>query len=140
MPIAAPGNRRVAKYGTAIVLVHLAISLVHGAAHQQLHIGLTAGQTLFVGVVITAGPLAAMALLWTAWQRAGLGLLAVTMAGSLAFGLYHHFVAMGPDHVTEQAPGAWGIAFVVTACLLFLVEALGAYVVARWLYGKLFGG
>lgn len=128
------GNRRAARYGTAIVLVHLAVNILHGAAHRELQIGLSSAETLFVVVVILAGPLVALPLLWSAWQRAGLGLLALTMAGSLAFGLYHHFVAMGPDHVAEQAPGAWGITFVVTACLLFIVEALGTYIGAEFLY------
>ena len=85
-------------------------------------------------LVILAGPLLAMALLWTQWQRLGLGLLALTMAGSLVFGLYHHFVAMGPDHVGAQVAGLWGTTFVVTACLLFLAEALGTYLGVRFLY------
>jgi hypothetical protein len=83
--------------------------------------------------VIVAGPLLAMALLWTRQQRLGFGLLALTMAGSLAFGLYHHFVAMGPDHVGAQVAGFWGTAFVITACLLFLAEAIGTYVGMRYL-------
>jgi len=86
-----------------------------------------------VAVVILAGPLLAMALLWTPWQRLGFALLALTMAGSLAFGLYHHFVAMGPDHVGAQVAGFWGTTFIVTACLLFLAEALGTYIGVRFL-------
>ena len=127
-------NRRAAGYGTAIVLVHLLVNLVHGAAHRELHIDLSAAEKLFVAVVILAGPLLAMALLWTQWQRLGLGLLALTMAGSLVFGLYHHFVAMGPDHVGAQVAGFWGTTFVVTACVLFLAEALGTYIGVRFLY------
>jgi hypothetical protein len=110
------------------VLVNLPINFVHGAAHLVLHIDLSAAEKLFVAIVILAGPLLAMALLWTRWQRFGFGLLAASMAGSLVFGLYHHFVAMGPDHVVAQAAGFWGTTFVVTACLLFLAEALGIYI------------
>jgi hypothetical protein len=127
-------NRRAAGYGTAIVLVHLLVNLVHGAAHRELHIDLSAAEKLFVAVVILAGPLLAMALLWTQWQRLGLGLLALTMAGSLVFGLYHHFVAMGPDHVGAQVAGFWGTTFVFTACVLFLAEAVGTYIGVRFLY------
>src|ERR1019366_5670113 len=123
-----------ARYGTTIVLVNLPINIVHGAAHLKLHIDLSAAEKLFVAVVILAGPLLAMALLGTPWQRLGLGLLALTMAGSLAFGLYHHFVAMGPDHVGAQVAGFWGTTFVVTACVLFLAEALGTYIGVRFLY------
>jgi hypothetical protein len=125
-------NRSIARYGTAIVLSHLLVNIVHGAAHSELQIGLNGAETLFVALVIVTGPLVAMALLWTSRQRAGAALLAFTMAGSLLFGLYHHFVAMGPDHVAAQVPGAWGIAFVVTACLLLLIEAMGTYAGLRW--------
>ncbi|MGC9948169.1 MAG: hypothetical protein ABSF64_17530 [Bryobacteraceae bacterium] len=116
-----------ARYGTTIVLVNLLVNIVHGAAHLKLHIDLSAAETLFVAIAIVAGPLLAMALLWTRWQRLGFGLLALTMAGSLVFGLYHHFMAMGPDHVGAQVPGFWGTTFVITACLLFLVESVGAF-------------
>jgi hypothetical protein len=118
---------RTRSYGTAIVAVNLVVNLVHGAAHRELQIGLSAAEALFVAAVIIAGPLLAMALLWTAWQRLGLWPLALTMAGSLVFGLYHHFMAMGPDHVASQTGGFWGTTFVVTACLLFLAEAVGIY-------------
>jgi hypothetical protein len=123
-----------ARAGTAIVLVNLLINIVHGAAHLALHIDLSAAEKLFVAVVILAGPLLAMALLWTPWQRLGFGLLALTMAGSLAFGLYHHFMAMGPDHVGAQVAGVWGTTFVITACLLFLAEAAGTCLGVRYLY------
>jgi len=137
MPRLSTGrNRRAATYGTAIVLVHLLANLVHGAAHFELHIDLSAAEKLFVAAVILAGPLLAMAWLWTQWQRLGFGLLALTMAGSLAFGLYHHFVAMGPDHVGAQVAGLWGTTFVVTACLLFLAEAVGTYIGVRFLLGS----
>jgi hypothetical protein len=122
------------RYCTAIVLVNLAANIVHGAAHLELHIDLSAAEKLFVAVVILAGPLLAMGLLWTRWKRLGFGLLALTMAGSLAFGLYHHFVAMGPDRVGAQVAGFWGTTFVITACLLFLAEAVGTYLGVRYLY------
>jgi hypothetical protein len=127
-------NQRAACYGSAIVLVNLVVNLLHGAAHRELHIGLSGAQTLFVVVVILAGPLLAMALLWTVWQRLGLGLLALTMAASLLFGLYHHFVAMGPDHVGVQVAGFWGTTFAVTSWLLFLAEGVGTYLGLRYLY------
>ena len=131
---------RAARYVTAIVLFNLLINIVHGAAHLELHIGLSAAEKLFVVAVILAGPLLAMALLWTRWQRLGLGLLAVTMAGSLVFGLYRHFAAMGPDHVGAQVAWSWGTTFVVTAGLLFLTEAVGTYVGVRYLYRALAAG
>jgi uncharacterized membrane protein YoaT (DUF817 family) len=65
----------------------------------------------------------------------GLIFLTVSMAASLVFGLYNHFaVGWGPDHVGEQAPGPWGTAFVLTAYLLFLTEAMGTYMGLYFLY------
>jgi hypothetical protein len=102
-------SRRAARYGSAIVLANLLVNLVHGAAHRAQRIGLSPAENLFVTVVIVAGPLLAMALLWTRRQRWGLGLLAATMAGSLLFGFYHHFVVRGPDHVLDQALGSGSV-------------------------------
>jgi len=79
----------------------------------------------FVIVVILLGPLLALALLWTSQKRVGLLLLTVSMAASAVFGLYHHFLVRGADHVSAQSPGPAGTAFVVTAYLLFLTESLG---------------
>ncbi len=55
-------DRRAARIGTAIVLTHLVISLVHGVAHQELNIGLSLWEIIFVRAVILTGPLLAMAL------------------------------------------------------------------------------
>ena len=129
----AARNRQAAAYGTAIVLAHLVVNLVHGAAHRELRIDLSAAETLFVALVILLGPLLAMGLLWTRMRSLGLALLALTMAGSLVFGLYHHFVAMGPDHVGAQVPGFWETTFAITAWMLLLMEAVGAYIGVRFL-------
>jgi len=117
---------RANKYLTVLVVTHLFINIVHGAAHQKLHVILPPAGMLFVIVVILLGPLLALALLWTSQKRAGLLLLTVSMAASSVFGLYYHFLVRGADHVSAQPPGPAGIAFVVTAYLLFLTEAIGA--------------
>ena len=125
-----------ARFGAAIVLFHLLVNMLHGAAHQRLHIGLTSAETLFVIAVILAAPLVAMILLWTSHERLGLILLALAMAGALVFGLYHHFLEPGPDHVGEQAAGPWATTFAVTSYLLIVTEAIGAYVGLRFLYRR----
>ena len=56
------------------------------------------------------------------------------MFGSLLFGLYHHFLVASPDHVRSQPASAWGIIFVVTAYLLLITEAIGAYVGVHFLW------
>jgi len=118
---------RAVKYGTVIVLAHLVVNIIHGAAHRELHVELGQAAMLFVIGVILLCPLIAMILLWASQQRLGLVLLAFSMAASLVFGLYNHFVVMGPDNVREQARGPWGTAFLLTAYLLCVTEALGAY-------------
>jgi hypothetical protein len=119
---------RSAKYATAIVVAHLLVNLVHGLAHRELHIGLAPLDSIFVIVVVLIFPLIAMGLLWTAEKRVGLILLSLSMFGSLLFGLHHHFLALGPDHVHSQPPSPWGITFVLTAYLLLITEAIGTYV------------
>jgi FtsH-binding integral membrane protein len=84
-------GRRVWTWLTAAVLVHLLVSVVHGMAHAQANVPLSRLANLFVFVVILAGPLVGLALTWPA-ERLGSWLIAVTMAGSLVFGLVNHFV------------------------------------------------
>jgi len=123
---------RIRLYATVVVLAHLVVNLVHGSAHQQLHIDLSSTQMLFVVAVILIGPLVALPLLWSRAQRLGFGLLALTMGGALIFGLYNHFVAAGPDHVSAQGTGQWGTTFVITAWLLLMAEAAGTYIGLRY--------
>ncbi len=128
---------RVVKYGTAIVLAHLMVNIIHGAAHRELRVELGPAAMLFVIGVILLCPLFAMVLLWASQRRLGLVLLTLSMAASLVFGLYNHFVVRSPDHVGEQAPGPWGTAFVLTAYLLLLTEAMGIYVGLYFLYRRM---
>jgi hypothetical protein len=123
----------VKKAIASVVLAHLLITIVHGMAHADLHIGLSTPQKLFVLLVINVCPLIAMALLWTKHQRAGLALLSISMGASLLFGVWNHFVVSGPDHVAEVAPGAMGHLFQITAVLLALIEAAGAWLGFVWL-------
>jgi hypothetical protein len=68
----------------------------------------TAKVVLVVIVVVLIFPSIAMALLWTAEKRLGLILLSLSLFGSLVFGVYHHFLAVGPDHVHCQPSKCMG--------------------------------
>jgi hypothetical protein len=125
---------RSARYATAIVVAHLLVNIVHGLAHRELRVGLAPSAAIFVIVVVLILPLIAMALLWTAEKRLGLILLSLSMFGSSLFGLYHHFLAVSPDHIHSQPPSPWGITFVLTAYLLLITEAIGAYVGVHFLW------
>jgi hypothetical protein len=108
---------------TAIVVVHLLISFVHGSAHDGGHVMLTPMQSIFVYGVILAGPLAGL-LLFAFSARAGALLVTATMAGSLLFGLINHFIIVSPDHVSQVA-AEWRTLFTATAALLVASEAAG---------------
>ena len=109
------------------MLAHLVINIVHGVAHRRLHVELGWVDTFFVISVILLCPLIAIVLLWASRERLGLILLTFSMAASFVFGFYNHFAVMSPDSVREQAPGSWGTAFVLTAYLLCVTEAVGSY-------------
>lgn len=120
-----------AKYTTAIVVAHLLVNIAHGLAHRELRVGLPPSGSVFVIVVVLILPLVAMVLVWTAKKRPGLILLSLSMFGSLIFGVYHHFLIASPDHVRSQPLSLSGIAFVETAYLLLITEAIGTYVGIR---------
>jgi hypothetical protein len=117
---------RIAIAATGIVLLHQVIATVHGLAHRELGVGLDAWQQVFVGVVITLAPLAALVLYWTRYAPAGALLLGLSMSASLAFGVFYHFIAMSPDHVSHLPEGDAQGLFVLTAILLIPAEILGA--------------
>lgn len=115
--------------GTAVVAVAAALNVAHTASHAGQHVlFLPAWQLTYVAVVVYAAPVVAAILLWTRFRRSGAWLLAVSMAGSFAFGLLYHFLVPGPDNVFAQPPGPWRDAFVVTAVLLSLLQAAGVLI------------
>ena len=117
------------RWMTAAVLAHLAVSIVHGAAHDGAHVPLSPAANLFVFIVILAGPLVGLGLTWWA-ERIGSWIVASTMAGSLVFGLVNHFVLDSADHVAHVAPD-WRSLFTTTAVLLVVTEGLGSVLAVR---------
>jgi len=113
----------------AAVFIHLIISIAHGAVHAGAHVPLSRAGSAFVFMVIFAGPLAGLALTWPA-ERTGSWVIALTMAGSLVFGLVNHFVFESPDHVAH-VEAHWRALFATTAVLLALTEALGSGLAIR---------
>ncbi|HKW97463.1 MAG TPA: hypothetical protein VJN43_06995 [Bryobacteraceae bacterium] len=118
----------MSRAAAVIVLVHLLITVVHGWAHAQLHIDLSIAANIFVLVVIGIGPLAGLVLLWSQRWRAGAAIVAFTMAASLLFGVWNHFVVESADHVAHLPPGDARLPFQMTAWLLAVAEAAGALV------------
>jgi hypothetical protein len=116
----------------ALVLVHFAITIVHGTAHARANVPLSPAANAFVFAVILAGPLIGLGLTWPA-QRIGACLIALTMAGALIFGFINHFVLDSPDHVAHVDP-QWRALFTMTAVLLVLTEALASGLAIRSLW------
>ena len=107
------------------VVAHLLVSMVHGRAHEQLAVGLSNWQNIYVLTVIVIAPLIAVILIWTRLARLGLVLLVISMAGSLIFGVAYHYVVISPDHVSHIPPGDAQGLFRTTALLLVLTELFG---------------
>jgi hypothetical protein len=128
--------RQAAIWGTVVILLHLLITIVHAAAHVQLHVDLNRPAMLFVVGVIVLCPLIALWLLWAMQTFAGLILLAGSMSASLVFGAYHHFYAAGPDQIGSYVSGFWPLAFTASAYGLAITEACGTYVSVHFLVWK----
>jgi hypothetical protein len=122
---------RTAEIGIAtIVAVHLIVCLVHGAAHSGADVPLSLAGTVFVWLIILAGPPAGLVIWRTISSRAGAWIVAATFTASLVFGLINHFVLSGTDHVMHVA-APWRMLFGVTAVLLVVTEGFGS-AAAAW--------
>jgi uncharacterized membrane protein len=118
---------KIAQYGTAIVALHVITNGLHGLAHIEIPVALSQLQSSFVAIVIFLIPIIAAVLLWTLLYRAGSWLLLGSFAGSLLFGLYNHFIAISPDHVSQVSFVGWSLLFQITAYLILIVDALGCW-------------
>lgn len=118
-------TRQITWYGTAAVIVHIIVNILHTLAHVLIPVPVTPSQAVFLITVVVTAPLVAMVLLWTPFHRMGAVLLLVSILGSLIFGVYNHFIAISPDHISQIPPGNWQLLFQVTAILLFLTNLLG---------------
>jgi hypothetical protein len=126
----APAKPKATRFALLVIVIHAAISALHGAAHQALNIQLSTPQLIFIVAIILIAPLMAGALLWKKAKTPGALLLIASMAGSFVFGVYNHFMMQSPDHVSHVAglpQKSWAIVFQITAALLALVELVGIY-------------
>lgn len=109
----------------AVAGVHAAVALAHGTTHQWADVGLAAWQ---FGVVVatTLGPFAA-AVLADRRPRASRHAFAGLLAGSVAFGVAHHWLLAGPDNV-RTVPEPHHVAFEGTGVALAVVGVAGVVV------------
>ncbi|MGB8507554.1 MAG: hypothetical protein WCD76_04035 [Pyrinomonadaceae bacterium] len=118
---------KVRIYGTAILVVHGAVLLLHDIAHRDLEVYLPLLKYVYAYAVIVIAPLLATIMLWTGRSRNGAWIFLLSMFGSLLFGVYHHFVLISNDHVCYAPQGAWLSVFRTTAVLLAIVEGIGCW-------------
>ena len=119
-------DRKFAWMATLLVGAHGLIGAGHVFAHGKLGIETSWIQNFFIVMVIGLSPIAAAILLWTSHRRFGALLLVAAMAGSFVFGVYFHYVAISPDHVSHLPAGESQGLFRITALLLAIMEVLGA--------------
>jgi hypothetical protein len=86
---------------------------------------MNAWQSVYILLVITMLPLVSAILLWRERTTGGFLLLLASMLGSLLFGGYYHFIAIGADNVGTLGLHSWARPFQVTAVLLAITEAAG---------------
>ena len=122
-----------ASLAIAIVVFHLLINVLHGAAHHHYEIPLESWQQVYIWVVIVVAPLVAGALLVARRLRAGAWSLLVFMALAALFNVYFHFLLIGPDNVSSISLDSWGFVFLGTAIFLAAAEVWGVSVAVRLL-------
>ncbi len=126
----------VPRYGTAFIVVHGFVALLHEIAHRRLPVSLPLLNYSIAYAVVGVLPVTAMVLLWTSRRQVGVWILLLSMAGSLVYAGFYHFVMDSPDHVLRIPEGSWRSAFQITAVLMLLLEAFGCWL-GYWLLGRL---
>ena len=126
-------SRKHTLWATLVVLAHLVVGVAHDMAHKDLVVELTTFQNGFVNLFYLGLPIVAAVLVWTPLARSGAALLALSMAASLVFGIWFHFIFVSPDHVAHLPAGNQQTLFQVTAALMVLVNAAGAWLGLRLL-------
>jgi len=109
----------------AVVVAHAIVAAWHGASHMEIPVALSPLQIAYVAVVITLLPLLGTALLWTRRVQTGAAVLALSMLGSLIFGVVNHYVLDSPDNVASLPDHVARHAFVLSAALLAVTESAG---------------
>lgn len=117
-----------------VIVAHLLAGAAHGYAHEGAGVSLTPGQTAFVWLVATAGPIAAGVLCWRGALESGAVLLVTTALAATVFDAYYHAIAQTADHV-HAVEGPFAPLFVTTAAIVSITDLL-AVAVGAWLYRR----
>ncbi|MDA1076425.1 MAG: hypothetical protein O3A63_16960 [Proteobacteria bacterium] len=99
------GDRTIQYLVSAVVLLHLLGNLWHGDAHTTLEINLPGFKMVFVIVVILVAPVLGAIATWTRFATTGYWAVGLSLAGSVLFSVYHHYVMISIDNVDHLPPG-----------------------------------
>ena len=113
---------------SALVAVHLVLTVWHGSAHVSLAVKLPPEKAAFVYVVLLLAPILAALLVWTRYVRGAVWLFFVSMLGSFVFGVYHHYILVSADNVHHLPNGSATAhaAFISSAAGLAVLELISA--------------
>ena len=117
----------------AIAGLHLVILGIHGYSHIVANVQISSLQWIFILLVITIAPLAAVYITWRGNIRKGAGIFALSMLSAFLFGYTLHFVLNSPD-LHSNVIGEFNNFFFHSALNLAIIESVGfvfgAYVFA----------
>jgi len=122
-----------ANLALGIIGLHLVVNVVHGSAHHHYEIPLAMWQHVFIAAVIFVAPLVAGGLMLGRNLRSGAWLMLVSMAAGALFGIYFHFLLIGPDNISSISLDSWGFVFLGTSIFLAATEVWGVTAAFRLL-------
>lgn len=114
-----------------VILVHLAVTIVHGISHNAAGVALNLFGYIFVYAIILLAPLIAAVLIYKVSLSIGGWLMTLSMIASLCFGVVNHFLLSGTDNVTA-VHGPSHALFLWSALGVAITEFIGA-LVGIWL-------
>lgn len=115
-----------------VLLVHLAVTVVHAAAHLEIPVVGPAP----IGLVVVANillPVVGVGLMWRGWIRLGAATFAASLAVALGLGLSLHFLVPNPDNVAAVRGDAWRLPFRTSAAALVAIDAIGV-LLGGWIW------
>ena len=107
-----------------IAALHLGVGLTHTYSHMAADVPIPAAQQVYIAIVVTLLPLAAVWLALRRSLRLGAALFAASMYASFVFGYLLHFVIDSPDLHSNVTGDSAGV-FFHTALNLALIEFVG---------------
>lgn len=107
------------------VLNHAAALGVHEVVHWGAHVRQTGAATAYVWLVMIIGPFVGLRMTVAGRDPAGTLVVTTCLTGGLAFGVLHHFMAIGADHVGAIPPGTWERLFRSTVWFLAIAQVVG---------------